>query len=888
MATIVRSAVDVSGIAPWDAIALRAREWARAQALSLHDVVVLVPFVQLLAPARRAFAAAGGWMPRVETTRTLATSLGPPPRRGSGELGWGIANDILLAMQQIAAQAWAGDWARRDARGFAQGAARAVATAHQLMTAAAAVVPEARTAWWAQARELLQPSAGPGGKERLLAQIALEWAARSSPAPTDRLFAFQPAAWIAVTAGGPDPLAAALLENANGPALLIETDVDLADPFRDLPVEPAPASFVCDGFEDEASAAAAQVLAHIERGETPVALIAQDRVLVRRVRALLERSAVVLRDETGWKLATTRAGAIVMATLSAARRDASADTWLDWLKSVPLGTGRATALESLEAAMRKTQVADARSVARLDLDASAAALHDEAAATVESLVRMPRRPLVDWLDSFAIALDRAGSLARLRDDAAGRQALAALGIEPALEPSRRAQLAADLEPLELAEFTHWVDELLERETFLPPDPVDADGEVLPAEVVITPLAGAMLRPFAAVVLPGADDHRLGAMGMTDSLLPRAMAETLRLPDAARQRDAELLAFAQVLRLPAVTLLRRRADGTEPLANSPFVERLALAFAERNATLGEWLDPRGHQAITPTPIHAGAPSVPAGRLPRHLSASTFEALRECPYRFFAQSVLGLRAADELDPEVEKRDYGKWLHEVLHEFHVGREAGSDDEADMARLHAIGTASLQSQGLDEAAFLPFSASFEVLVPRYVAWLREREAGGASWSRGEADLRAAPEALGGVELQGRVDRIDVVDGGRRLELIDYKTGSASQLKKDVLDRFEDTQLAFYAALVGAESELPLRAYYLALDATKGLEVLEHVDVAASATALVEGVADDLRRLRGGAGLPPLGEGSACDYCEARGLCRRDHWSAGRDDAATGDGAPR
>jgi ATP-dependent helicase/nuclease subunit B len=42
----------------------------------------------------------------------------------------------------------------------------------------------------------------------------------------------------------------------------------------------------------------------------------------------------------------------------------------------------------------------------------------------------------------------------------------------------------------------------------------------------------------------------------------------------------------------------------------------------------------------------------------------------------------------------------------------------------------------------------------------------------------------------------------------------------------------------------------------------------------LVAGVADDLRRLREGAGLPPLGEGSACEYCEARGLCRRDHWT--------------
>ena len=27
-------------------------------------------------------------------------------------------------------------------------------------------------------------------------------------------------------------------------------------------------------------------------------------------------------------------------------------------------------------------------------------------------------------------------------------------------------------------------------------------------------------------------------------------------------------------------------------------------------------------------------------------------------------------------------------------------------------------------------------------------------------------------------------------------------------------------------------------------------------------------------AGMPALGEGETCDYCAARGICRKDHWS--------------
>lgn len=40
----------------------------------------------------------------------------------------------------------------------------------------------------------------------------------------------------------------------------------------------------------------------------PVALIALDRSLVRRVRAMLDGAGATVVDETGWRLSTTRAG----------------------------------------------------------------------------------------------------------------------------------------------------------------------------------------------------------------------------------------------------------------------------------------------------------------------------------------------------------------------------------------------------------------------------------------------------------------------------------------------------------------------------------------------------------------------------------------------------
>ena len=687
----------------------------------------------------------------------------------------------------------------------------------------------------------------------------------------------------------------ALLAQGDAPALVVETDVPLDQPFvviaRELAAKP-PAHALCDGFEDEAWAAAAQVLDHLGRGERPVALVALDRVLVRRVRALLERAGVRIADETGWKMSTTRAGASVMSLLQAARPVASADAYLDWLKSLPsTATPEAGSLASLEATCRRRRVSRRDGVASDALPTGAARLHAEATATLDAIAATARRQLPAWLDVVHDALDRWGVLVQLRDDDAGRQALAALGIDPPLAAARRASLSDGVEPLTLAEFTRWVDDVLERVAYRPPVVAAADedsGDLATpvADVVVTPLARTMLRPFAAVVMPGADHRSLGAMSVDDSLLPRSAIAALSLPTLADRRDSELLAFAQVLRLPRLTLSRRRGDAGDPVAASPFVERLRSALAEVHTQDGApgdlraWRDPRGERRLTAEPVRPTAPTVPADALPQRLSASAFEALRACPYRFFAERVLRLSELDELDDEVEKRDYGTWLHDVLDVFHRERGGPRDAATDEMRLREIGETVRAAMGLDAAAFLPYDASFAGFVPRYVKWLHDRERLGWRWQSGESETSRAPPELEGLEIYGRIDRIDRREGkdGPMLELIDYKTGSVEKLKETLREPLEDTQLAFYAALVG--DDLPVAASYLAVDRTRGLIPVVHPRVADDARTLVIGLADEMRRLRAGAGLPALGEGSACDYCQARGLCRRDHWASDDDGA--------
>ena len=134
------------------------------------------------------------------------------------------------------------------------------------------------------------------------------------------------------------------------------------------------------------------------------------------------------------------------------------------------------------------------------------------------------------------------------------------------------------------------------------------------------------------------------------------------------------------------------------------------------------------------------------------------------------------------------------------------------------------------------------------------------------------------GVAMEGVIDRVDSqqTSEGPVIQLIDYKTGQAAALRA-AIKQGEDTQLPYYAALMAEQGEAPgeIAAAYWFLDESERIVELNLPDVQANARVLVQGIGSELQRMREGAPLPALGEGRTCDFCEARGLCRKDDWAA-------------
>ncbi|WP_439461982.1 PD-(D/E)XK nuclease family protein [Roseateles sp. NT4] len=842
----------------WRRVAATCANWLAGQGAPLRDAVLLLPFAQQIAPARRAFLARGGWMPRITTSHSLASALGPATLASPEQLSGDAAIDAFTADRLLAGQSWVEPLKRSSPRDYRVAVARLVDTAQALARAAAQVPPQDRTAFLEDARQRLAAlEAGPGLLERALAQVALAWVAADERRPaTDTLFALRPSAWIWLRVGGPDALARTLLAQAGDvPTLCLDADLDLDQAWSGFTPTARVEEAVAPDFETLAAQTATAVIQHLNAGRRPVALLAQDRVVIRRVRALLARQHVPVHDETGWTLATTPAAAAVMALLRAALAGGAVDDWLAWLKSA-LATGWDTeGLAGLESRCRRLGWRQAAQLDAATLPPAVAAVWQRARRQLEPLAG-GSRSLGGWLVGLGQALN---GLAPLADVEGGEALLETLWISrnPWAGSAHEAALAQTR--LRPDEFLAWVNDTLEAAQFEPAEEAGA------AEVVITPLARAMLRPFGAVVLPGADAATLGPVNPQAGLLADADAAALGLPSLAERREAEALGFAQLLRAPVLTVLRCAFAGAEPLPPSPLLERLSGAAAKVGQMLPAWRDERV-SVIAPPLVQQRAAADAGGRLPAALSASAIDALRNCPYQFFSRVLLGLREADELEQELSKRDYGTWLHAVLKRFHEAR-APDDDTALRA------AAETELALLDAADFLPFSAAFERLRPHYLAWLAETEATGQRYAAGEVDRAAHPFAapLDGLAVKGRIDRIDDAKGVTWL--LDYKTGDAKALKEKVAAKLEDTQLATYALLSGAERGL--QAAYLVLDDGKGISLLPHEDVSATALALRDGLQADLTALREGASLPALGEGRVCDYCEARGLCRRDDWSS-------------
>lgn len=634
--------------------------------------------------------------------------------------------------------------------------------------------------------------------------------------------------------------------------------------------------FAANGLEQEARAAEVQVRRWLLEGKSSIAIVAQDRLAARRVRALLERAEVQVQDETGWILSTMSVSTVLMRWLDALQSDFYYQDMLDLLKSPYMFADQPSAerkqmVYQLEQLLRKHGA-----VAHLEVFLELA--QHEAPELGSPLARLRQaadelgrksNTLNGWLLALERSLNILGVYAGLAADAAGEKMLQALH-------TWQQELAADTTRFSRAEWRHWL--------ALQLDAITWRDTTIDSPVMITHLAATRWRKFDAVLLLGCDAAHLPSADKAAVWFNDAVRDTLGLPVRAvyraQQRDDLLCLLA--LNDSVLATWQASKSGEANLL-SPYLEILRglhqLAYGDDLAEteLAALLDNaqvRNAAAALPEAANIPQPVAPAGLIPQRISASGYNSLVACPYQYYARHVLHLNELDEVREGIEKRDFGDWVHQILHRFHskyieYNQVIANIDRARLEQdLHAI-SAEVFAQAVQRDYWArAWLLRWQQSIPAYIEAQLQSEAEGWRYQNGEVpfELPLAQD----LQMRGRIDRIDVqVDASHVVRVLDYKTQPAAALRNKLKQAGEDVQLPFYAHVFEATE-----AAFISIEKNKVLTVEPPQDVAQLAHANIERLKTVFAQMRDGVALPANGVDAVCTYCEMRGLCRKVEWA--------------
>lgn len=628
------------------------------------------------------------------------------------------------------------------------------------------------------------------------------------------------------------------------------------------PLAGAVAIHPAHNLETAARTAERVLLDWLAEGRRHIVLVALDRLLARRLRALLERRQILVRDETGWTFSTSAVSHVVERWLAVSGGLVWHKDLLDLLKSPFLFAddpgGRTAAAHGLEAALRRhgapADLAGYQALARQEGLVEAQGILSRLAAAQSLFVRR-RQPLAAWTGQLLQAMDLLGARPALAADPIGRQLLELL-------QQLEREVAGMSQDFTQEDWRRWLFLHLEQTTFTD-DSVDSP-------LRLTHLAAAHHRELEGAIILGAGAAHLPG-GHQATVFNDATRRQLGLPGRAeKEMAAQDMLMDLLARTPRASFIwQAEADG-DPAPLSPWLVHLE---AFHRAAWGQSLI---QPLELPLPLTAGpgvSPSDPpaAPRPPQRLSVSAWQSLVACPYQYFARHVLGLNEPDELPEEMDKAEYGSLVHRILARFHQAHPSLAHASASYWENELKALSAAVFAGAEQRHFLAVAwrLRWERHIADYVAWALAREAEGWRFHGAETPLeKAVPWGDGGQTLlYGRADRLDRKDGD--VAVLDYKTQSRQTLRAKLESGGEDVQLAAYAWLADAT-----QAGFVSVDEKQValLQAESGDDLTRRAAMEAQRIAQTMAELAAGAGLPAHGAPSTCAWCEMQGLCRRAH----------------
>lgn len=637
-------------------------------------------------------------------------------------------------------------------------------------------------------------------------------------------------------------------------------------------------------FEDAAWQGAGAIEKLLQDGHQHIALIAQDRLVARRMRALLARfgDGLSVHDETGWKLSTTRAAASVMSWMDVVHHPAGPSSvelidflknpYIDWSTFGITHDQASDCLTFLEQRLIEGDVRGTWSGFILALDSD----NDETNTLVSIIRKLKNQSnrwqaasnsCLAWLDLLEQDLIDLGMSAGLAQDIAGQQLLASLSPMRLLRHH----------PMKQVEWLSLLSSMLEDASYIESNPRQS------ASVTILPLSATRLRRFDAWVMVGCDDTQLPSLSDSPMFLSAQLKKLLGCKTQEAEFIQQAMDLSQLMTSHQHWRMIWQSVGTtgEPRQPSPWLQRLYVRHPELLKDKLE-VPTTSYEAM---PISQPKPSLPEDFVkPTSISPSAYRALRECPYRYYVTRLLGLKERSGLEAEVDLSLVGKTLHAALYDFYHGLKTQALENDNIyertkllkQRLYAISHKHFKPLLEVDGRWLAAWIEWETLIPSWIDWHIQREQSGWVFHDGEKQVSFDLQTrFGDIRVSGFVDRLDI-HPQEGVEVIDYKFSSKNSITKKKNNLQDDPQLVIYAKAVNEHDMVNRQPTTTAswISVKEDDSRVEVDDLQSEMKELPAQMIADIESLWGGSPMAASAPDSICQYCQARGICRKGMWS--------------
>ena len=427
-----------------------------------------------------------------------------------------------------------------------------------------------------------------------------------------------------------------------------------------------------------------------------------------------------------------------------------------------------------------------------------------------------------------------------------------------------------------------------------------------ATLSILPLSSTRLREFEAIVVVGCDEQQLPAFSEPPLFFSDALNRLLKAPTIRDQFIQQSRDLSQLLAscVNVALVWQNKSESGEALRPSAWIQRLQMELSDWRVENIMLQKLTGDVIRSEMSVATLSDEIP---MPISMSPSAYKALRDCPYRYYVNSFLGLRKTKGFDEGFDASLVGQTLHRILRIFYQAlktEEHKTDSKIgddlilrrDWMQQKLIDKSEQEFKRLIEgdARVLGVLRDWQKQIPGFVGWQLKREAIGWKYLNGEVkvgfDMKFKDQ--NGMEkcirIEGFVDRLDIHEHDANfLSVIDYKNQSIEKIKLRADHIVDDPQLLIYARAVNEEgafnklsaSEVK-QAEWVSLKAdskNKGeVNINRAVEVACLTTAMEEfsnQLIEDIEQLWTKKPLQAFAPDGICKYCEYRGICRKGMW---------------